>query len=284
MKWFKHLSGSLNDSLIYEAIETFGSDAYLVFFGTLEHLADDFDISNPGIARLSIKKLTKNMQLSRLKLVKILQHFDKIARENPAKTTSFFAEVDGDHVTINCPKFVGLKDNHTTNEARKTCKSLASDLEVTFPYRSRSRVKSIDIVHITKSHPNGCDSPVEPDKVICPHNEIVDLYHQLLPSLPRVVSWHDTRQKYLRSRWQERPERQNLQWWSEFFNRVSRSDFLMGRVPPKNGGKPFKADLEWLVRPLNLTKVLEGRYDNTAPRQPQQRALTAEDTRRMREE
>ncbi|RLA93087.1 MAG: hypothetical protein DRG83_21535, partial [Deltaproteobacteria bacterium] len=94
----------------------------------------------------------------------------------------------------------------------------------------------------------------------CPHKEIIELYHEILPELPRVMGWKGTREQYLRTRWREDPQRQDLGWWREFFQKVRESDFLMGRVPPRNGDRPFMADLEWLVRPNNFLKVLEGRY------------------------
>ena len=69
------------------------------------------------------------------------------------------------------------------------------------------------------------------------------------------------RQQLLRKRWSEKPERQSLDWWREFFGYVSASDFLMGRAN-SNGREPFDCDLEWLVRPKNFVKVIEGKYEN----------------------
>ncbi len=89
----------------------------------------------------------------------------------------------------------------------------------------------------------------------CPHSEIVKLYHEILPSLQKVKEWTEQRQKILRTRWNEKEERQTLEWWRLFFQYVSESDFLMGRIKPT-----FQADLEWLVRPKNFVKVIEGKY------------------------
>lgn len=99
--------------------------------------------------------------------------------------------------------------------------------------------------------------PATPD---CPHAEIVALYHECLPSLRRVREWKGDRQAFLRSRWRERPERQSLAWWRGFFEYVSGCPLLMGEVPGRDGGVPFSADLEWLVRPTNFRKVIEGKY------------------------
>lgn len=99
----------------------------------------------------------------------------------------------------------------------------------------------------------------------CPHEKIISLYHEILPELPRVKVWNETRKKLLRSRWREDPERQNLEWWRKFFEYVRESDFLMGRTPPSNGRPPFQASLEWLIRPNNFAKVLEGYYHKDSP-------------------
>ena len=96
----------------------------------------------------------------------------------------------------------------------------------------------------------------------CPHAEILALYHASLPTLPRVRDWTPARQKLLRQRWRERAERQCLGWWRDFFGYVAASDFLMGRTQGRSG-KPFDCDLEWLIRPANFVKVLEGRYQNS---------------------
>ena len=94
----------------------------------------------------------------------------------------------------------------------------------------------------------------------CPHQDIIAAYHELLPSLARVREWTAERQSFLRKRWAENPERQTLNWWRDFFAYVGQSDFLMGRRETQTGA--FECDLEWLVRPKNFIRVLEGRYEN----------------------
>ena len=95
----------------------------------------------------------------------------------------------------------------------------------------------------------------------CPQQRIVALYHEILPALRQVRDWNETRRRLLARRWSEQPERQELGWWRGFFEYVRGSDFLMGRVVGSNG-RPFDCDLEWLVRPTNFAKVIEGKYEN----------------------
>lgn len=112
-----------------------------------------------------------------------------------------------------------------------------------------------------KTNPSGLVAAGKPAASHCPHTEIVALYHELLPSLTRVRDWTPERQAFLRKRWTEKTERQSLDWWRTFFEYVGRSDFLTGRKAGR-GGEPFECDLEWLVRPKNFVKVIEGKYEN----------------------
>jgi hypothetical protein len=95
----------------------------------------------------------------------------------------------------------------------------------------------------------------------CPHESIIALYHETLPSLRQVQTWEGERPKLLRTRWREADERRDLAWWREFFGYVAGSDFLMGRTTGVDG-RSFDCDLEWLIRPKNFAKVIEGKYEN----------------------
>lgn len=103
------------------------------------------------------------------------------------------------------------------------------------------------------------DGSAPPPK--CPHEAIIALYHEVLPMCPRVVRWTDARQALLRTRWNEDVRHQSLDFWRDFFGYVGDSAFLTGRVTGK-GAKPFLADLEWIVRPANFVKIIEGKYSN----------------------
>ena len=96
-----------------------------------------------------------------------------------------------------------------------------------------------------------------------PYQKIIELYHELCSNLPRVQKLTESRKRLLRARWKEHP---NLDFWKSYFQRVSASDFLNGRTEPPPGRSPFIADFEWLIKPSNFAKVLEGRYDNRKPK------------------
>ena len=93
----------------------------------------------------------------------------------------------------------------------------------------------------------------------CPHQEIISLYHELLPTCPRMKVWNDERESNLRSRWREDEKRQTLDYWRRLFTHVGKSDFLMGRAAAQ-GRRPFLASLDWIVLPSNFAKIIEGKY------------------------
>ena len=93
----------------------------------------------------------------------------------------------------------------------------------------------------------------------CPHEAIRDLYHDILPELRQCRALTDARKGYLKQRWLDKPGA-DLGKWRVYFEYVRESDFLMGRKPGHDGKPPFQADLEWLVRPANFAKVIEGKY------------------------
>ena len=94
------------------------------------------------------------------------------------------------------------------------------------------------------------------DNCNCPHRQIIDLYHEVLPELSKVRSWGETRRSHLRARWNEDKGRQSLDWWKKFFGYIRKSDFLMGRTE-----KPFRVNLEWIVKRSNFDNIIEGKYN-----------------------
>ena len=87
-----------------------------------------------------------------------------------------------------------------------------------------------------------------------PYQDILNLYHQTLPGLSKVIIFSKKLISNIRARWNEGYN--NLQKWQTFFKSVKVSDFLMGRK------KEWKANLHWLILPTNFVKVINGHYVN----------------------
>lgn len=114
-----------------------------------------------------------------------------------------------------------------------------------------------------EDEPKGSLSGRVPD---CPHQAVIDLWHEMLPELPQVVKWTDLRAKLLKARWREimTDEKlttvdEGLAWFRKLFRFVKASPFLMGKTASRDG-RPFECELEWVLRPNNFVKIIEGKY------------------------
>jgi hypothetical protein len=84
-----------------------------------------------------------------------------------------------------------------------------------------------------------------------------------------VEVWNDTRKGYLKQRWREVAvdlaktdtvtSEVMLNWWADFFQHIGKSKFLTGKVNSRDG-RAFVADLEWIIKPTNFAKIIEGKY------------------------
>lgn len=87
----------------------------------------------------------------------------------------------------------------------------------------------------------------------CPFKTIVELYHTLAPSFPKVCSVDGNRRKAVSARWRQWHD---LEVFRKIFTKAEASSFLKG------GGKNnWHADFDWIMKPTNFQKILEGKYD-----------------------
>lgn len=83
--------------------------------------------------------------------------------------------------------------------------------------------------------------------------EVVDMYHEECPSLPKCRSISDTRKKHILARLKDH----SMDELRLAFQKAEASDFCTGR----RGN--WKCTFEWMMKSEdNLLKVLEGNYDN----------------------
>lgn len=81
---------------------------------------------------------------------------------------------------------------------------------------------------------------------------LIEYFHALCPSLPRVRQLTEPRKKRLAKASAEL----GTEGLRDFFRRVEASDFLSGRKTD------WQADFDWILKPEHVTKILEGSYDN----------------------
>lgn len=103
----------------------------------------------------------------------------------------------------------------------------------------------------------------------CPNEQIVDLYHRHLPTLPRVEVLSDTRKRTIAARWREvladpdikskpDPRSAAIEFFDWYFDHAAKSRFLTGKA------KDWRADFDFLMTPTKFVKVIEGHYHKEA--------------------
>lgn len=85
------------------------------------------------------------------------------------------------------------------------------------------------------------------------YQAVIALFHCICVSLPRVQKLTETRKKRIKATFTQLPDSS----FEKFFKRVESSDFLTGRSGIWNG-----CCFDWILKPSNLTKIIEGNYDN----------------------
>jgi DNA-binding PadR family transcriptional regulator len=85
-----------------------------------------------------------------------------------------------------------------------------------------------------------------------PYAQIFDAYAQQLTALPQLKIKDDARRLMIKRLWGSDQRFQAVEFWTNYFQYVSQSPFLM---------TDFKAiGFDWLLKPANFKKVLEGNY------------------------
>lgn len=112
------------------------------------------------------------------------------------------------------------------------------------------------------------DTNVSPKKVaITPYQAILDLYHGICTSLPKVISLNDTRRKHITARWNEwgKDDEQRFEKARAVFTEIEKSDFLTGRT---NSERKWTCTFDWIFQnDGNWVKILEGVYRNKDDKQ-----------------
>ena len=88
------------------------------------------------------------------------------------------------------------------------------------------------------------------NKISSDLQSVVDLYHSICVSYPRIRSLSDARKKAIKARLKS----YSLEDFKTVFENAEASSFLKG----VDGG--WKASFDWLIKEANMLKVLEGNY------------------------
>lgn len=237
----------LEDSGLLQMPETFATMIFLILHATHKDVkrGTKYGVINldRGQGILAIRTLAKDMKLSVQSIRTILVRLERMEILTLKSTHAYSV-----YTIVNYDKYNDINTplTHESTNHQHT---------INTPSTQEQECKNV-IIKETIS--NSKELLVISDANDCPHQEIINNYHEILPELPAVRIWTDKRKKLLAARWKEDKDRQNIEWWRKFFRFVRTSDFLMGR------SSSFQANLEWLVNASNFVKVIEGNYDNRA--------------------
>ena len=94
-------------------------------------------------------------------------------------------------------------------------------------------------------------TPPKPERT--DYQGVLDAYHECCPSFPAVIKLTETRKRAIKARLKD----YGLEEIKRAFCLAGQSDFL-------KGSSGWQASFDWLMKPANMTKVLEGNYTNRA--------------------
>lgn len=89
------------------------------------------------------------------------------------------------------------------------------------------------------------------------YTQVKEKFCEICISLPKIISIDKSRKATVKARLKE----YSFEDIITVFQKAEKSDFLTGKVS-NQGSRPFKASFDWLMKPSNFIKVLEGNYDN----------------------
>ena len=110
----------------------------------------------------------------------------------------------------------------------------------------------------------------------CPFKKIMELYHQICVSYPRIEDIEGERKKAVAARWRKYG---NLETFEKVFRIAEASSFMKGE-----NTRDWHANFDWMMRPSNIVKILEHRYDDKPTAQTGQPTGALGVLARMREE
>lgn len=148
---------------------------------------------------------------------------------------------------------------------------------------SRSRIEDTGVSSMDEDRET--ESPPTPQKgaaaepqgaAMAPNGicqQVMDLYNELCPSLPRCKTMSEARRKAIKARI---AGGYGLEDFRMLFSMAEASEFLRGR-----NGKDWIADFDWLIRDANMAKVLDGKYTASYIHRPNRQTTSEAMTKRV---
>ena len=242
MKWYKHDANSNADAKLKKLRIKYGMEGYGLYWYCLELICDGVDEHNISF------ELEHDSE--------IIAHDTGIHYERVQEMMTYMVNLELFEINqgvVTCMKMAKRLDKSMTSNPKM--RQMIDKIRNNHDGVMTASGVSHDGVMQDKTRLDK-NKHTSPAVTKCPYQDIVNVYHEILPELPTVKILSDKRKKYLKARWLGSEQAQDVGWWRLYFRKVSSSDFLMGKTDNR-----FKANFEWLITESNFIKVLEGNYE-----------------------
>lgn len=137
--------------------------------------------------------------------------------------------------------------------------SVGQDTGQSIGQSAHNRNRNITGTYIPEEEPE-TDSVVPPESPQgekqhpIPFEKIMQLFNEICVSFPKVMQIDGQRRKAVSARWKTYKE---IEVFETLFRKTEASSFLKGQ-----NDRNWTADFDWIMKPTNMTKVLEGKYED----------------------
>ena len=121
--------------------------------------------------------------------------------------------------------------------------------------KTKGEVKPCRVMEKRPERKQEADPVDKAEEATC--GQVVELYHSICVSYPRVRTVSETRKKAIKARLKA----YKLDDFRALFEKAEASDFLNGA-----NARNWSATFDWLIADVNMAKVIDGNYDNREKR------------------
>jgi len=250
MQWFKHDATASNDAKLKRVRMKYGLEGYGLYWYCLELIASEVSKDN----------ITFELDHD----AEIISHDTGIHYERVQEMMTFMVNLglfEENQGVISCIKMAQRLDKSmTSNPAMRVIidklRNPNGDSHDGVMIESEKVMQ--DKIRLDKNKHSM--APDKPDADPVDPSEVASLYNKILGDiLPSCKAMSKTRKAKLRARVKKDAKRRDMDWWRRYFEYIATSEFLTGQVTGQNG-KAFSADIEWILKPENMLKIIEGKY------------------------
>lgn len=139
-----------------------------------------------------------------------------------------------------------------------------------FAELEKEKEKEKELSEEAKASSSSAGPTAKRGEVPCPYDEIIAVYHELLPMLPHVRIVTEKRKREMRKRWawvlsSRKPNGERratnadeaLAWFRDYFGRCAADSFVNGEAPRGRGHEGWEADISFVMRDDCLVKIAE---------------------------